>query len=159
VGYNDHSRGVRDLLTFASDQWLLGVLPDMAFHVVEILDPDGQTMINAGAIFDARHGYRKVRLARRIPGVSAQGDPDAFDLQLEFEDGSDPLVLAGEVLHTAPITITNANENLNGHGWELPDDPLLFTECQIRFTAPDGSVGYANRELGIRRSQATPRTD
>ena len=61
------------------------------------------------------------------------------------------LPLQLEVLGCLPITINNANDNLNGLDWEGESDPVFFAESPVRVTLPDGGVGYGHLERSVRR--------
>jgi hypothetical protein len=150
VGYNDHSRGVRDLTGFGGDQWFIGILPGYALHMVDIYDNAGGSLLHHGGIFDAR-GHT-VATASRLPGVGPDGSPRKADVLIEAE-GREPLTLTQEVLHTFAITINRRNDNLNGTGWGLPHDPLVFVEAAVKLTAPDGRVGFASRETAMQLSK------
>jgi hypothetical protein len=154
-GYGDHSRGIRDLAGFGGDQWFIGLLPDYAFHLVDIYGVDGETHMHHGGIF-GRDGYQ-IATARKLDGVDVAGAPTRFDLVIDREGCDQPLIFAAEVLHTLPITVTEDNDNLNGAGWNLPDDPLLLCESVVKLTGTDGKVGFASRETGMRRSEAIRR--
>jgi hypothetical protein len=55
-----------------------------------------------------------------------------------------------EILHTLPVSTTNANDNLIGVD-HTRDDLVVFAECPVRLTASDGSVGYGHLERSARR--------
>ena len=151
-GYNDHSRGVRDLSGFGGDQWFIGLLPGLALHLVDIYDNEGASLMHHGGIFDA--GGHAVATASRLPDVGPDGAPFTTELVIDAE-GREPLTLTQEVLHTFAITINRRNDNLNGTGWDLADDPLVFVEAAVKLTAPDGRVGFANRETAMQLSKLT----
>jgi hypothetical protein len=153
VGYNDHSRGVRDLTRFGADQWFIGRFQDHALHLIDIFDASGQHVLHSGGISTAE-GFRPAT-ARLLPDPDETGAPRRFDLMID--SGGETRVLHAEVLHLLPITITDANENLNGTGWELPGDPLFFSESVIKLSDAEGRVGYANREMARRRTCAKTR--
>ena len=85
------------------------------------------------------------------------GRPHHFPLTITRDDGQ-ITTFDVEIIHTLPVTLTDNNENLNGIDWELPDDPLVLTECAARISAPDGTIGHGHVERSIRRSRLTKTT-
>ena len=154
VGYNDHSRGVRDLSHFGADQWMIGILPGATFHTIDIWGPDGAPNLTVGNLFEDDGVVHDIHVASH--GVYAPCAPcEAHDVTIERTDGGPPYVIRMEVLHTTAISVTQRNENLNGTGWDLPDDTLLFTESAVRLTAASGEIGYGHLERAARRAQHT----
>jgi hypothetical protein len=78
-------------------------------------------------------------------------NPRAFDATLHRDSG-EAIVLNGELLHSATLSFAEPNENLNGVDLDDPGDPLALFETPVRFTWPDGEIGYGNLERNYRVS-------
>jgi hypothetical protein len=120
---------------------------------VSFAGPDGAEHPPVGAIMVDGQEH-PIQEFESVGLDSVLGDPHVSDIVVNGPQGL--IRLRAEVIHTLPLTITEANENFNGIDWELDGDPICFTECIARLTAPDGSVGFGHFERSARRS-ALPR--
>ncbi|ORW23270.1 hypothetical protein AWC19_11980 [Mycobacterium palustre] len=150
IGCNDHSRGVRDLTHFAGDQWVVAVMPGYTFHVINVWNADDEPILTTGAWFDER-GYRDVT-AHRHPDYDISGKPSKFELLVN--DAGEVRRFGVEVLHGCTICVTQAHDNLNGVGWDLPGDTVVLGESPIRIRDDSGRIGYGHLERAIRLDRA-----
>ncbi|BDB43973.1 MULTISPECIES: DUF7064 domain-containing protein [Mycobacterium] len=149
VGYIDHSSGPRSFAGVGSHVFVNAVLPDMSVHAMAVRGHDGEQQMVAGAVFTDSAESKIV--AVDMPNLTdLVGGPHSFQLRIDSVDGQST-TLDVEIIHTLPVTITDRNDNLNGIGWDLPEDTLILTECVARVTAADGSVGYGQVERSMRR--------
>jgi hypothetical protein len=149
---NDHSIGVRDFRIFGGDDFLIAAMPEGALHSV---------------LVKANHDPAITRFnGHRFTGLDDEGTvltggilPPQSDLVIS-ERALELIVTAGsgqeillqvEVLGCLPITINDANDNLNGLDWEGEPDAVFFAECPVRVTEPEGRVGYGHLERSVRR--------
>jgi hypothetical protein len=63
-----------------------------------------------------------------------------------------PETLWAQLIHGLPMTITAANDNINGVDWETPHDPVVLVEGIGRFSDAEGQVGYGFLERSALRS-------
>ena len=68
-----------------------------------------------------------------------------------IRENGDKLVLPGEVSNGVTISIADPNRNINGAAHGVPG-VLYLNEDLIRYTWPDGEVGYGHSERAIRPS-------
>jgi hypothetical protein len=71
-----------------------------------------------------------------------------LEFSLRRADG-ELVVLTGEVLNGATITVLEPNHNLNVAALGRPD-ALVLNEDIVRYTWPDGEVGFGHSERGLR---------
>jgi hypothetical protein len=149
--YYDHSSGVRDWTHFHSHHFGLIAMPDYTIHMIGIYTSPTEARDAIGVWFtkDGKKLKLEHSMMPRMADVAAT--PQQFDWVLKAE-GGESLKYRVEVLHNFPMTITFDNDNINGIAWDAVGDPLFFTECQVRVTAPDGTVGYGHVERSNRRS-------
>jgi len=79
------------------------------------------------------------------------GGPIEGDLVFEIGSG-ERFEFATELVHAAPMLVTEDNDNMNGINWDLPGDPVILIEGKGRLTAPDGTVLHCFHERTMRRS-------
>jgi hypothetical protein len=152
VCYNDHSRGVRSWGAFSGDISLMAVYPDFAVHGIKVWGPEGDVKITAGVLFDSHGSARPVRID--FPAETDMlGNPRMLGVTIQDPDGGTELSMRAEALHVFPIAVTEHNDNLNGIDWDIPGDPLIFTESLVKLTTEDGQVGYGNLERSHKRSK------
>ena len=149
VGFKDHSAGARNMGAWTNHRFLIGVLPDLrTVHAVTIIR-DGAEPATVGR-------WHKEGVVESLTGFEAPlmttlvGEPDDQEIVLRSE--SETLAIRTEIIHALPITISQDNDNFNGIDWEMDDDPMVMVESIVRFTAPDGDVGYGFFERSARRS-------
>lgn len=156
VGYIDHSSGPRSFAGYGSHDFVNAVLPGLGIHALAVRDPDGQQVMATGAVLAGQSRFAIVGIEMPSFGDLA-GRPHHFPLTITRDDGQ-TTTFDVEIIHTLPVTLTDNNENLNGIDWELPDDPLVLTECAARISAPDGTIGHGHVERSTRRSRLTKTT-
>lgn len=149
VGFKDHSAGTRDWRSWHSHRFLLAVMPDYSVHALGFCAPDGAEQPPVGAVM-ANGDQRSLECFESARLESVLGAPHASEIVVSGPDG--PVTLAVEVVHTLPLTVTDDNDYINGIDWELAGDPICFAECQVRLTAPDGTLGFGHFERSARRS-------
>jgi hypothetical protein len=88
-----------------------------------------------------------------MPGYTdLVGGPREFDVELTRRSG-EKIVLAATVQHCFTLTITDTNDNLNGAGWDVAEDPIFHMENIVRLRTPDGQTGYGHAERSARVSR------
>lgn len=156
IGFKDHSSGKRDFGPWRSHQFLLIVGPEWTAHLISFAGPDGQDAPPMGA-FLRRSGERDTITRFELPRMTdAAGGPTTGDLVFETGSGQ-RFAFATELVHAAPLSITEDNDNMNGVNWDIDGDPVVLVEGKARLTAPDGTVLHCFHERTMRRSPLTPR--
>jgi hypothetical protein len=150
--YNDHSVGVRDFRHFGGDDFLVAALPEGGLHTVMVkANHDPSITRYNGHRFPGPDGAGQ-ELTGHV--LAPQRDLVMSDRELDLvttdADGTET-ALKLEVLGVLPITINDANDNLNGLDWDGESDPVFFAETAVRVTTPDGRVGYGHLERSVRR--------
>jgi hypothetical protein len=154
IGFKDHSSGARDFRLWHGHRFLLIVTPEWSAHLLSLENPDRSPQTPWGVFFrDGRH--QSITAFSLPPMTDAEGGP--VDGELTFAtSGGETFAFQFELVHGLPITITDANDNINGVDWSLSDggaeDPALFVEGNARLTGPDGTVVYAYVERGAHQS-------
>lgn len=150
VGFKDHSSGVRDWAGWGSHWFILAVMPTYTFHAFSIVGADGTARPLAGTYF--RDGVRLGINAGQLPPMTdPTGAPVLQELILKPSRRA-PETLRAELIHGLPMTITAANDNINGIDWETPHDPVVLVEGIGRFSDAEGQVGYGFLERSALRS-------
>jgi hypothetical protein len=150
VAYRDHSWGPRDVSGFGGDAFTTVVFPEsrrVACGMV-IFGADGQPNLRT---FYIAEGERMELIAEgETPrAVDTLSNPrTGLEFSLRRADG-ELVVLTGEVLNGATITVLEPNHNLNGAALGRPD-ALVLNEDIVRYTWPDGEVGFGHSERGLR---------
>lgn len=151
VSYFDHSSGPRDWTHFHSHNFAMVAMPDHTLHAGRLFNAPGQGRKGGGVWFTADGQVLRIVGSEMPPALDVLGAPQLFDWVIVVK-GLGELTYRVEVLHTFSLTITDNNDNINGCDWDVPGDPLYMTECQVKVTAPDGSIGYGHIERSVRRS-------
>ena len=144
----DHSCGVRDFRALGSHDWLIARVGGRGIHsiVVRANNGSGETQqfgrISGGENADIV-GITLPPLTDLLMRERAVGVGITLDTGRTVEARL-------ELLGNLPITINDANDNLNGFDWEDVSDPLLFAECPVRVITADGEVGYGHLERSAR---------
>ncbi|MBU1054701.1 MAG: hypothetical protein KKC46_12885 [Proteobacteria bacterium] len=151
VTYYDHSSGIRDWTKSHSHNFAHIVMPDYTIHAVTVYATPTKAHAHFG-VFSPIKGKPLKIIQSTMPKLN-----DVFSMHDQYDwilqaEGDKPKTFRVEVMHTFPMTITNENDNINGFYWDAPGDPMFFTECQVKVTAPDGAVGYGHIERTNRRS-------
>jgi hypothetical protein len=157
--YNDHSIGVRDFRIFGGDDFLVAALPEGALHSVTVkANHDPSITRYNGRVFAGPDDAGIELSSGELP---AQRDLVMADRELDLVatdiDGIQT-TLHLDVLGVLPITINDANDNLNGLDWAGDSDAVFFAETAVRVTTEDGRVGYGHLERSVRRHLVDPDT-
>jgi hypothetical protein len=151
IGFKDHSSGRRDFGPWRSHRFLMIVGPEWTAHLIAMAAPDGTDLPPIGA-FIRRDGRHDTITRFELPDLEdARGGPVAGDLVFETGSG-EAFAFAYELVHAAPLSITEDNDNMNGVNWEIDGDPVVLIEGKARLTAPDGTVLHCFHERSMRRS-------
>lgn len=151
VTYYDHSSGIRDWSKSNSHNFAQILMPDYTIHAVTVYAKPNVAHVHFG-VFSFKEGKQLKIIQSSMPQLTdVFGTHEQYDWVLQTE-GEKPQTFRVEVLHTFPMTITSENDNINGTYWDAPGDPIFFSECQVKVTAPDGAVGYGHIERTNRRS-------
>jgi hypothetical protein len=151
-GFDDHSHGVRQWDGFGSHIFFNVGFEDFGLHLIAVQTPDGQPAQLIGAV--TRDGSPPDPLTDvSVPlAQDLLGGPHSLRATLSTKSGQQ-LEIDAEVVHIYPMTISEENDNINGLDWDVPGDPLFFTECIARYTTGDGQIGYGHLERSARRSR------
>lgn len=148
-GYNDHSSGQRTWEAFGGHSFYSAVFPELSVIEITGLGADGQRDMCVGAVITGED-ITYVSDSQIDMMTTLVGQPATSRGLLTLADGR-KLELQVEVLGFMPITINDANENLNGCDWEDKQGTVLYNECWARYTLEDGTVGYGHLERSARR--------
>lgn len=152
--YNDHSTGVRDFRHFGGDDFLVAAKPGGgAVHSVLVKaghDPS-ITRYNGRHFRSTEDDGVELVAGALAPQADLVMADKTFDTTVTDEHGEE-MTIGVEVLGVLPITINNANDNLNGLDWEGESDAVFFAESAVRLTYPDGGVAYGHLERSVRRA-------
>ena len=148
---NDHSSGPRSISDFGHHHFLTGAYPGGTLQCMSVFSMTGQPLMQTGShVTDGAH-HTKAHLID-VPIIDRTSDTSgAFTATLVQADGS-TVPIDIEILHTAPVSATEAGDNINGIPCDGPD-LLAITEYRVRFTLPEGVVGYAHLERSTQRSR------
>lgn len=162
VSFRDHSIGARDVTRVGGDVFFGAYFPESGRSIQGLIawDNTNQVALRSGSVWENGElelidelGMTGVEVGADQPtslhGLS--GEPKNFELTLKRLNG-ETVVLTGEVLHTINICNLSPNTNLNGTPIDLPGDPLVGAECQVKLTWPGGEVGHGHFERGCRLS-------
>jgi hypothetical protein len=154
VGFKNHSSGRRDFGNWHGHRFLLIVAAEWTAHLLVVEDEQRNPLSPSGAFF--RNGRRQSIQSFSLPRMDdACGGPTTGDMAFGTSEG-DVFEFEFELIHALPITITEANDNINGVDWDLGGNPALFVGGTARLLCRDGSVAYAYVERGAHQS-AIPR--
>ena len=151
VSYYDHSSGVRDWTGFHSHHFLIIVMPDYTMHAGQVYTSPTEERRGGGVWFTSEGEMLRITRSEMPRQIDVFGAPQQFDWHMKLA-GKGEMTFRIEVLHSFPATITFDNDNINGCDWDAVGDPMFLTECPVRVTAPDGTVGYGHIERSNRRS-------
>lgn len=143
--FRDHSAGPRNFAGFGHVHWLGVVFPKSrrALMGLYFADREGRVAMDTGYITDK--DTMELTNEVEITGLDDTiGNPTQLTASMRRPNG-EKLVIHGEVLHCATFMAMEPNINLNGVG-HLDKDPIILTESVVKFTMPDGEVGYGNLE-------------
>ena len=157
-GFDDHSHGVRSWDGFGSHIFFNVPFDDFGLNVIAVQGMDGTpAQLIAVVMRDGGEPDPVTELATPLM-ADLLGAPHSFEAALRTASGQE-LELRIEVLHTFPMTMTEEhNDNINGLDWEVPGNPLMFTECIARYETGDGRVGYGHLERSARRERVERET-
>jgi hypothetical protein len=154
TGIRDHSRGERHFARWGGHVWNYVVWPQSkrSLCAFNFWSPQGETTATVAMIM--QDGQTELSGDFDITGMSAPGvHPNAIEMSIVRADGS-LLELTGEVVHNITMTYAEPNHNLNGVYIDprADVDATIADESVVRWTWPDGEVGYGNFERGFRPS-------
>lgn len=151
ISYYDHSSGVRDWTHFHSHHFGLIAMPDCTIHTIGVYASATEQREPIGVLFSKDGQAHKIEMSTMPRLTSVVGAPLQFDWVFKAE-GSEKVTYRVEILHSFPCSTTFNNDNINGIAWDAAGDPLFLVECQVKVTAPDGTVGYGHIERSNRKS-------
>jgi hypothetical protein len=156
IGFTDHSSGPRTFTDHSGHLFINAIMPTESIYAMTLYNMDGTTKFSGGSVFvgDDETSVAKVTAP---PPSDLHGAPEEFDLDVTDSAG-DSRTFRVAVLGSAPLTMTNDNQNLIGIDWEVVEDTLVLTECLVRLTDADGNVGYGHLERAARRRDFTSST-
>jgi hypothetical protein len=151
MAYRDHSTGSRDWAGWGGNVMLSLVFPSGRV-VVAVVTWNEQHVpgFQVGLIYE-NDRFEKLRAVELPVLHDLDANPRTFDAVLHRDEGA-PIAISGELLHSATLSFVEPNENLNGVDLDDPTNPLALFETPVRFTWPDGEVGYGNLERNYRVS-------
>lgn len=150
VAYRDHSWGPRDVSGFGGDAFATVIFPEsrrVACGMV-IYGMDGQP--NLRTFYISEGDQLELIEEGEVPWATDTLSNPRTGLEFSLRRHTGELVvLRGEVLNGATTTVLEPNRNLNGAALGRAD-ALVLNEDIVRYTWPDGEVGYGHSERGIR---------
>ncbi|WP_139826617.1 hypothetical protein [Mycobacterium paraintracellulare] len=151
VAHRDHSSGPRHLADFGGLNFFVAVFPDCGRVANGLVNwrREGQVDIRISTV--QQDEVCTIGTDLTITGLSDLATHEPHHLTLTV--GVDPPeVYTAEFLHGYTLTLLEPNVNVNGAAMEEEHDPLLVTQGAMKFTAPDGQVGWGVVERDYRRS-------
>jgi len=149
VACRDRSMGPRDVSPIGGDAFFHLMFPKSRRSVqgLVVWDRDDNVQLRTMSIHEG--DQTEILTEGTITGAEdAAGAPTELELRIQCIDATE-LVLPGQVLHCATMSIIDPNTNVNGTPTQA-DDPLVFSEAAVTFTWPDGEIGYGHLERGCR---------
>lgn len=154
-GFDDHSHGVRSWDGFGGHIFFDVPFEEFGLHVIAVQGMDGAPKQPIAIVMRDGEDPDPVTEIATPLASDLVGGPHRFDASVRTASGQE-LDLQIEVLHTFPMTMTEEhNDNINGLDWDVPGNPLFFTECIARYTTADGRVGYGHLERSARRDRVS----
>jgi hypothetical protein len=157
AGIRDHSRGERDFTRFGGHVWNYTVWPQShrALSAFVMWRPGDPPRVNTSVMMIIEKGQAEVLSDFTITGTTSRGgEPHDLELRAIRADGSS-LELRGVVEHNVTMTYAIPNHNLNGN-WSAAEHglnvPMVADESVVRWTWPDGDVGYSCTERAFQQS-------
>jgi hypothetical protein len=150
VAYRDHSWGPREMSDFGEDAYVALVFPESRRVVqgVMIWNGSGEVVLRAFYVFE--NGRMELMNEGSVPRAADCSSNPRTGLELVMvRENGEKLVLPGEITNGVTISIVDPNRNLNGAAHGVPG-VLYLNEDLIRYTWPDGEVGYGHSERAIR---------
>jgi hypothetical protein len=149
VGFRDHSAGPRDLTDLGGDQFFNAVSPSgRVAHGLVNWRQDGTVDHRTFATY--QDGRYELFPNGDMTGISDRVRHEPRNVVMNIGGGDQDLIsLRGEVLHGFTVSLLEPNVNINGAALFHPD-PLILTEGILRYTWPDGEVGYGKFERDFR---------
>lgn len=157
AGMRDHSAGERDFTNFGGHSVTFAVWPESGRTLFTFLmwRPDDPTQAAVSIMMLMENGTTEITRDFDITGKTAAGGyPRELELHFFRADGTS-VTLTGEVLHNATVTYAEPNIYLIGNHGDSRcgmNNPIVADESIVRWTWPDGEVGIANYERGVRPS-------
>jgi hypothetical protein len=150
VAHRDHSWGPRDMADFGADAFVALVFPDSGRVVQGVMIWNGSGDLVLRAFYVYENGRMELMSDGRVPRAldCASNPRTGLQVVIISENGHE-LVLPGEVTNGVTLSILNPNRVVIGaaHGM---GEVLYFNEDLVRYTWPDGEVGYGHAERAIR---------
>lgn len=151
IAGNDHSSGPRSMGNFGHHHFFLGAYPGGTIQCLSVFSMAGDPLMEIGSHTTSGSEHPKATLVD-VPIVTRVDETSGgFEATLIEADGT-KLPIQVELLHTLPLTLNDDGDNINGLLWDGPD-VLALVESRVKFTMPDGSVGFAHLERSTQRSR------
>lgn len=153
VGHRDHSSGPRQIGDLGGLGFFVVVFPGSGRVANGMVTWQRDGTVGHRIYTDQQDGRCETGRGVTITGLGDLETHAPHDLELTLaraEGGTE--VLRARWLHGYTLSLLEPNENLNGAGLGLEEDPLLLTQSTVRVTAADGEVGYGVVERDSRRS-------
>jgi hypothetical protein len=147
-GLRDHSTGTRHLRDMRNHCWIHGRFPSgRAFQIFHAVTMGGNVM--SCCVIDEPDGTRRrMRLANPAPLLDDEG-PLGRGYQLRFEDDGEPVVIDGEPLTTATLSILEPWDMTIG-AYRHPGAIHRLFEGMTRFRCA-GETGHGLTERTVRQ--------
>lgn len=149
VCFRDHSAGPRDFTTLGGDQFFNAISPHTGrvAHGLINWKQDGKVDHRTFATYS--DGTYELFGEGTMTGIEDPVMHSPRDIVVRVGAGAKQVTLRGEVLHGFTVSLLEPNININGAALFHPD-PLILTEGFVRWTWPDGDVGYGKFERDYR---------
>ncbi len=149
VGFRDHSSGPRDFTNLGGDQFFNAVsLSGRVAHGLVNWKQDGTVDHRTFATYENQH--YEFFPDGDMSGITDRLQHEPRSVVMNIGGGeTDRITLHGEVVHGFTVSLLEPNVNINGAALFHPD-PLILTEGIVRYTWPDGVIGYGKFERDYR---------
>lgn len=150
VAYRDHSWGPREMNDFGADAYVSLVFPQSRRVVQGVMVFNSSLEVMLRSFYIWENGRMELMGEGSVPRAHDGAGNPGTGLELVMQRaGGETLVLPGEVTNGVTISIVDPNRNLNGAAHGVPG-ALFLNEELIRYTWPDGEVGFGHAERAIR---------
>ncbi len=152
VAHRDHSSGPRDVGSLGGLNFFVAVFPESGLVVNGLVNWRRDGTVDHRVFTMQDSGVCETGAALRMTGLTdyRSHEPHRIVITLGRADGD--YRLDAQWLHGYTLTYLEPNENVNGVCLDAQPDPLIVTQSTVRFTAPDGRIGYGVVERDYRPS-------
>ena len=154
IAGNDHSSGPRSMTNFGHHHFLIGAYPGGTIQAMSVFSMTGDPLMESGSHVRADGAHNQIMLVD-VPVITRVDENSGEFVATMVEADGTKTPIRIELLHTLPLSLNDAGDNLNGVERDGPD-LLVLAEARVRITLPDGTTGYAHLERSTQRSRLVP---